>query len=297
MGAGRSILLAFLSIILALSLFILGLFWSIHALLYPQIYENALADNNAYSLINFSQITGGDLIKLPAGGVEALVNGLLENSLSYLRGNSKTLNLTVEVNTEKLNSILLDGINSLPVCSQGTDPFASGEIPSCVPSGTNSSGFLNQILQKNNLTSIENQNVNLALVLGLKQSDTAKARSYITIYRYSFYGLMAFVIALAVLMFFISPSRTRWQGVVFLISGIIVLVSVTALLSFALQNIPSNLWGTNTLALISKEIVNTLSSRVKIYSLVIGIIGIVAFIVSFFIKKKAEKSGEQIASQ
>jgi len=294
MGAGKSVLLVFLSVILVLSLFILGIFWSIHALLYPQVYENVLADNGVYSLVNLSQIPGGSLISFPAGGVEALVNGLLENSLSYLRGDSKSLNLTVEVNSSEVNSIFLQGIESLPIC-RNESSLVSGEIPSCRPADINNTEFLNKVLEKNNLTGIGSQQVNLALVFGIKQKDLAGVRSYIKSYEYSLYGLIILALALSVLMFFISPSRTRWQGISFLISGIIVLVFGNALLSFALQSIPSGIPQAALISSVSKEIAGALSARIKGYSLTIGIIGIIAFAASFFIKKKNQgvESGQE----
>ncbi len=282
MGVGKSILLTFLSILLVLSLFFLGIFWSLHIFIYPQVYENALSDSGAYAAINIPQIPGGSFIKIPEGGMPALVNSLIENTLSYLRGETPTLNLTLSVDTQKLNDFFLQSVNDLRVCNPGENPFVNN-IPNCRPADVNTSEFLDQILQSRNFTITQGEKVNLANVFGLNQTDTSKIRQYVMDYEYILYGLLALVVIFSVLIFFISPSRTRWSGIDFFVSGILVFISGALLSPIIMNNIPNQI---QFLEIISKDLSQAFLSRLQTYSFIAAGIGVLGFALSFFIKKK-----------
>lgn len=289
MGIGRGVSLFLLSILLVLSLFILGIFWSIHAFLYPQIYEKTLNESHAYDLIDVSQISGGNFIKIPAGGMPVLINGLIENTLSYLRGDTSALNLTVPIDTQKLQDFFLQSVGSFPTCAPGEAPF-SGNTPVCKPAGINNTEFLNQVLQASNFSIIQGESVNLATVFGLKKSNTDEIRHYVILYEYASYGLVILVILLFVAMLFISPSRTRWQGIDFVLSGLILLVAGSLAFPLITSMIPSEI---SFLSNISDQLIKFLSSRINDYAFVVIGAGVVAFVVSLFFNKFGQKEQTQ----
>ncbi len=154
MGVGKNILLVFVSFLLVLSIIFLGIFWSLHTFLYPQIYEKALSESGAYNSLNLTDVVGGSFIKIPSTGVQGIVNTLLENTLSYMRGDSSNLNLTLEVDTQKLNDFFLKNVQDFRVCNPGEEPF-NGTEPVCRPADVNVSKYLDQVLQKKNFTAEE----------------------------------------------------------------------------------------------------------------------------------------------
>jgi hypothetical protein len=291
MGVWKNVFLVFISIFLVVALIFLGVFSSLHAFLYPQIYEKVLSDNHAYDSINVSGLQGGSFIKIPANGISGIVNPLIENTLSYLRGDSPALNLTLQIDTQKLNDFFLQSVNELSPCKVGENPF-NGTEPVCRPAEINSSEFLAQVLRARNFTITPDEKVNLANLFGLKKSDTTKVRNYVMDYEYVLYGLFALVIALSFLMFFMSETRTRWSGIDFLVAGVAVFVLGYLFFPLVSSMIPNEI---SFVSSVSKELADYLYSRIQIYSLIIAGIGIAGIVVSFFIKKKI--SGETAKPQ
>jgi len=290
MGAGKNVLLVFVSFLLVLSLIFLGIFWSLHTFLYPQVYEEAFSQSGAYNLVNLSQIDGGSFIKIPENGIEPIVNTLIENTLSYMRGGSEKFNLTLEVNKEKLNDFFLESVQKFRLCGPGEEPF-NGIEPVCRPVELNVTNYLNQVLEKKNFTILQDEKVNLAEVFGINRTQTAKIRGYISSYSLALYGLAIFVLILSISIFFISESRTRWSGIDFALGGIIVFLGGTIVFPLIFSIIPNEI---GFIQSISKEILSTLSGRIQTYSIVIFIVGIFAFVWSFFIKKRAEETQKEV---
>jgi hypothetical protein len=288
MGAGRAILLSFLSAILILAIFLLGVLWSIHAFLYPQIYEQTLEDNNIYSMLNTSQIPGGSFIKIPTDGIKGIVNNLLENTLSYLRGDSAKLNLTVTIDNSMLQDFIVQNIESLPVCKSGENPVQNN-LPTCLPPGINATEYLPQILEITNFSFPKSETVNLADVFGIKQSDTEQIRNYVILYQKVLYAVAALVALLFILMIFISPTRTRWQGISFVLGGALVSMIGYIAIPFVLQNIPMTISFVST---ISKQLADFLSQRTMLYARVFMGAGVVLFAISLFFGRKSWKKKE-----
>lgn len=289
MHIGRGILISFLSVLLVVSLMALGILWSIQAFLYPQIYEHALNQSGAYPQINVSELPGGSFIVIPSGGVPELVNNYLSNTLSYLRGDSPELNLTLTVDNSKLEGFLIQSAEKFPICSPGEDPF-SGNAPVCRPSYVNVSDYVNLVMNKTNFSIPPSGQVNLVKVFGINMSGMQEARNYVESYQNYLYLAFALVIVFTLIIFFVSDTRTRWSGIDFVLSGISVLILGNALSALPLGGITGNLSFLNR---VLSDLILSLSSRVQTYAYVIGGIGIVMFAVSFFIKKKSESSDEK----
>jgi len=289
MGVGKSILLVFLSILLIISVIFLGIFWGMHTFLYPPVYENALSNSGVYDSIDLLKIQGGkNFIKLGPNGMKGLVNTLLENTLSYMRGDSKTLNLTVEVDTQKLRDFFLKNVDEVRICRSGESSF-QGNQPICRPSDMNASAYLDKILEKRNFTIQEGGRVNLAEIFGINKTDTSQMRSYVMKYNEFYYGLFIFSIVLIVVMFFVSDSRTRWSGVDLVLGGIGVFVIGSVTSNLIVSAIPQ---GIIFLQSISTDLANAFIGRLQTYSFVVIGLGIIGFVLSFFISEKKKEIGE-----
>ena len=286
MGAGKSILLVFLSILLTISVIFLGIFWGMHTFLYPQVYENALNNSGVYDSINLSEIQGGgSFIKLGPDGEKGLVNTLLENTLSYIRGDSKDLDLTVEVDTQKLRDFFLKNVDEIGACGPGESSF-QGNQPVCRPADMNSSAYLDEVLEKRNFTIQEGEKVDLAEIFGINKTGTTQMRSYVMNYNEIYYGSLLLAIVLIVVVFFVSDSRTRWSGIDLIQGGIGVFVLGSVSSTLIASAIPP---GVSFLQSISTDLANAFAGRLQTYSFVVTGIGIIGFVLSFFISKKKKE--------
>jgi hypothetical protein len=282
MGVGKGLLISFVSVLLAASLVFLGVLWSVQAFLYPQVYEHALNESGAYAQINLSELPGGSFVKLPSGGVPVLVGNYLSNTLSYVRGDSPDLNLTIEVDTSNLTSFLIKSAENFPVCAQGEEPF-NGNTPVCRPAYVNVSDYVNLVMNKTNFSIPKNGQINLVKVFGINMSGMDEARNYAKGYQNYLYLTFALVIIFTAVIFFVSDSRTRWSGIDFVFSGVAVFIIGNVISTLPLGNLAGQLSFVNS---VMEDLMASLSSRMFSYAYVTGGLGIIMFVLSFFIKKK-----------
>lgn len=270
MGFGKGILLYFLSSLLVLSLVLLGILWSLHSFLYPTIYEKILNDSGVYNTIenSVSQFPEIQFIEMPSGGIPSLVNELIGNALSYIRGETPTLNLTVGIDTQKVTDMVTSSIGSLPP-------------------GINITYYIDQVLQQYNIPVVDGNRVDLASLAGINQSELEPVIKYVKDYQYALYGTFALSLLLVILIFFISDSRTRWSGIDFAASGLLLFIMAyftfpmaISLLSQQLSFVPVPVQP------IIKDIFGLLSSRIEQYSFAIAGIGVLGIVISLFLKKK-----------
>jgi hypothetical protein len=284
MSAGKKILLVVISIVLVISLFVLGILWSSYTFLYPEVYKETFEKTNFYDSVTLSQIPGGDFITLPEDGMKGILDNFIESTLSYLRGDSENLNLTFEVDSEKLDDFLLKESQKIRICNVGEESFL-GKKPNCRPPELNASEYLEEILEKNSFTVPENKRVNIAGLLGFDVGNISKIRNYTISYKYLLYGLGIFILVLSLFLFFISETKTRWAGIDFLISGALVFSIGFLAFPLIIQSLSS---GIGFIESASKNFLEILYSRLTIYSIAIGGIGIVGIALSFFINKKTK---------
>ena len=75
MGVAKNIILGFVSFLLVLSFSLTILLGSANMLLYPQVYQTAFDDNNAYDFIkNELNKNSGSSIEIPEEGLRLSVN-------------------------------------------------------------------------------------------------------------------------------------------------------------------------------------------------------------------------------
>jgi hypothetical protein len=289
MGFVKGLLLISLSSTLILLVFMFGILWSVNSFLYPQIYEKVLNDSGAYNMINVSQLPGGSFIKIPSGGVEALSNNLLESTLSYLRGDSMTLNLTLEIDNQKLNDFFLSQIEQLPTCTLGENPL-SGNDPVCIPPGVNASQYLDSFIKEKNFTIVQGGSVNLADVLGLKDPEIANIKEYVMYYQYVLYGTFLLTVLISIRRFFVSDYRTLWSGISLIIGGSLVFLLGFLAFPFALSNIPSEI---SFVQSVSKDLADYLYMRITNYTLAAVGVGFIGVILSPFIRRKKKEAEDK----
>lgn len=251
-------------------------------LLHPAIYENALRESNFYSTIDLSAVQGGEFIKIP-DGVEYLVNGLLENFLSYVRGETDEPNLKIQIDRESVNKFFNEKINEIPQCETGMSEYDSSGNPVCKSAGKTNEQFLNEFLEKKNVTLLAEDSVDLSKVYNLKSEDISRVRGFAGIYKMALYGLIFLTFlfsALIIILFFDSlSSGIRTLGIDFFIGGISVLPA-----TFLMPNILTNAMNSVNVGFVSniaQQVAASLIFRVNIYAYISIAIGIVFLGISF----------------
>ncbi|MBI4116893.1 hypothetical protein HY449_04065 [Candidatus Pacearchaeota archaeon] len=287
MGVIKSILTGFISLFLILSVSLLILFGGLSALLHPQIYEDALKENDFYGAINLSEFQGGTFVKMPDGGMEFLVNGLLENLLSYLRGDAEELNLTLQIDRENLKNFFKDKINEIPECAANESEYDESGNPLCKAAGKTDEQFLDEFLEKKNVTVLDRENVDLSKVFNIQNESISRIRGFVKIYQLALYGLMFLFAFLTVLIFILSldsvHSGARIIGIDFFIAGIFVLPATFLIPGILTKTINSvNL---PIAADIAGQIVLGVISRINNYAYIAIGIGAVLFVLSFALGK------------
>ena len=150
MGIIREGILMFVTGIMAFVLvfFIIGL--SLNSLLYPSPYIKSMHESGTFEYIEdqLKNTPGASFIKLPNGEVEPLVENLLTNLLSYIRSDSDELNLSVEVDKEKLRSFFLKGMENITVCSPEKLPDFENLEKLCLKVGQTRDDLLDELIEK-----------------------------------------------------------------------------------------------------------------------------------------------------
>lgn len=286
MSTGKNMLLVVVSIFLVLALVFSSVLLTTHIFLYPDVYMKTLEKSGVYNFINnsTSQIPGGEFIEIPNGSIKSLTDGLLENTLSYFRGDSKELNLTLDVNKNKLKSFFESKVSQIQTCNNGQNPFNGSEVV-CKPAGKSLSEFTDEVLAKKNITISETGKVDLKKVYGLKDDDLERLKSFVHIYQLALYGFIVLCLVLLGLIFFISKDTKialRWTGIDLAIAGLIS-VAVSYLTINFMPNINIDLEIVKNMI---SDLTSTIISREQLYGFSLLGIGIVVFGVSFFVKNK-----------
>jgi len=295
MGTGKNILLSIISFVLIILISIVVVLASMNMLLYPSIYENALEKSNTYGSLGniINQNSGTQFIQNK--NFQFMANFLIENFLSYARGDSENLNLVIKINQTTLNDFLQKDIEKLPPCISGQDAF-NGNIPLCKPANETSSQFSSEVLAKNNATIPKETSVDLTSTLNLKKEDMQKAKGYISMYKSSMYLLSFLTFVFIILIFLLSDrkfhSTSKIVGISFFFAGI-----STIIFGFSsspiLNNLMSSLGSGAELDLAKGVVQNVMGSvlqNVNLYGYVITFLGATLFGLSFLIKKVEDKS-------
>lgn len=288
MGFLRGFGLVVLSFLLFLSLIVLIFASSFNVMLYPGVYEKAFDKSNVYSILENQSI--GSNIQFINGNEAELKNtidGLVVNGLSYIRGDSDYLNLTVGIDQNNLRAFFEESIKNLSICSYKQDPY--GDRP-CKPYNMNSSQYLDGLIERRNISLLEEKNINLANLFD-KDNNLSKLRDVVKIYRTLLLSLVILSVIFVIFIFVIKrrelKSAFRWNAAVFLASSI-----VGFFINFGKIFVLSNINLPSELSVFRDSIVVVLDSvfgRIFVYSLIALLISIVLFAFSFFVGKKDKK--------
>ncbi len=287
MGVIKNILIGFISLFLILSVSLIIFLGGLNALLYPQVYEDALKENNFYGAINLSEIQGTDFVKMPDGGMEFLVNNFLGNFLSYIRGDAEELSLKIQIDRENLRNFFKDKIGEIPECGENGSEYDESGNPICKSKEKTDEQFLDEFLEKKNVTVFEQESVDLSSIFSIQDESVSKIREFVKIFRLAFFGLIflsAFLIALIFILSLDSiSSGIRATGIGFFIAGISVLPATFLVPGVLTKTINSiNL---PIAADIAGQIVLGVISRINLYAYIAIGIGAALFVLSFALGK------------
>lgn len=291
MSSGKNILIAFISCLLIISIVISVTLITTNSLLQPEIYAEVIDETNVSDFIDLenstSKIPGGEFIEIPEESAEVIAEDLITNFLSYLRGDSEELNLTLQVNNASLREFFLEAVERFPVCFSGENPYKGNGEPVCRPENQSSSEFLDEVLEENNITIKEETSIDLTKVYGLENSEELReVRKYTKNYSLIVYAFLLLNLILAGLIFFIQREDFKkgamTLGINLTLSGIIVIVLASVLSSLSGNaNINSEL-----ARKFVASMTNYLISRYNLYGWVTLGIGAITTGSSFLIKKK-----------
>lgn len=174
----KKLTLVILSALLYFSLFIAIFGSSVQILLFPEIYETALDENNMYDYIE-EQIADKGYIPetiFVKEAVKSNINKLLSNALSYIRGDVDNLDLTFNLN-DTLQSFFEERASELPVCEQDQDPLDD----LCLPKDIEPSEYLDFIFDQKNIDTSEFSSINIGDIVDL--SALEHVREGVSIFR------------------------------------------------------------------------------------------------------------------
>ena len=293
MGLGKNFGTGILSLFLILFLSLIIMFLSLNSLLYPSVYKDVFEKNDFYGFLeNSMDKTGGGTFILFENGVKTTVDSLFANFLSYIRGDSDNPDLKVKIDQEKLRDFLEENVKDFPSCISGQESFDKNNDVVCKPSGKTDSEFLDEVLEKKNMTFFESDSVDLADVYGLSNPEFQKIRSYVILYKWILYSL--FFLALIALAFIFLASEKSFLstfkifGAALFVSGVSIVVSVLILNSSSgviVENIQTPQDFTILKDLVS-DILSAITGKMNFYGYSIIGAGAIIFAVFWFLKRK-----------
>ena len=216
MGFIKRTLTVFLSLAIIFLLCLFTLFLIVRTFLYPSVYINSLEQSGVYQYLdeNLGNNPGATFIEIPQDGIKLLVDGLVGNLLSYLRSDTDSLNLTVQLDKDKLRGFFLESIQNLSVCSDGVDPFKAEEP--CRPADKTPDEFLDDVIKEKNLTFFEGD-VDLAGVYGLdsleSQINLENLRGIIALFQKIFWVFTFGILILFFLLFLVERNISKFVRV------------------------------------------------------------------------------------
>lgn len=295
MGLIRNFFIFWISVLILISTVLLIVGFSLNALLYPDVYKESFEKREVYGFFEeqIENTSEGNFIKIPEEGSNVLVDKFLEDFLAYVRSDTEEFRLVLEIDNESIQQFFLERAEEFPVCEEGQESYLNGELV-CRPSNVDPEEFLNEVLEGENLTFLQEGEVDLTQEFLPQDGSLQKLREVVQFYQTSKFILVG---ALAILLFFLYlfegelKFELRTAGVDFMIAG----VAAMAIGFFAGIFIPdfttiADLGEFSFLGSVVNDLVDAVFSRINTFSIVILIIGSVLFIASFKIKSKKAKA-------
>jgi len=291
MSVIKGVLLTLVSFFLVVSLVLSTVLLTSGVLLHPDIYLNTLEENDLSGALRHvaNGSEEGERVNISSEEINTATGSLIDNLLSYLRGDSDRLNLTINLNSSTLKDVLAEQVEGLPVCLPGEQQNSNSESSICRPADKSPREFLDEILENGNITIPEGQSVDLAEVYGIENNSLEQARSYIGTYKTVRYTFLFLVLFFSGLIFVISRNLRKGSmilGIDIFLAGVLALM--TSLIASSLINIPEI--GFEFLVGIILSIKDFLISRQNTYSIMLMTLGGVLIGISFFLRKEDQKN-------
>lgn len=279
-----------LVIILFLSIIILNTTLGLKQLLYPQIYQEAIGSMGIYSLLENQTKGLGEInfVKINPKGLGVMINEALEKTLSYLRGDSKNLELYWEINTSSIKELFLEQANKTRICSSGE--VNTIEKP-CRDESMSVEKFLEAELDKRNFTFLENNQTRInVLDIYDKERRIEKLKDYVNYYYKGLY-LLTIIIAVIITIIILLERKKLKIGMIIvgltsLISGIMMVITSKVIGNLAYTEI-------STVIPIFKggiiEIISPIFHSIMMSGIITLIIGFVIIMTAIFLPKKEEE--------
>ncbi len=275
-----------LAIILLISLIISIFGSSLMVFLYSGIYQAVLDKNNVYGLIEQGLSKEGqlDFTNIGEETPKVFTDRMIDNFLSYVRGDSDNPDLTIRLKKEAILNLFTSKIDKIRICNNGEDPF-NANAP-CRPYNKNSSEFLNEYLKENNINFLEQDTINLLDILDPDRNIT-KLRNIVLIYKKIIY-ITIFISLLSILLIILfnikeNHKGLRWIGIPFILAGSIAIFSSKFIGEILKETILSNI--PNFALFIADFISYYLNLLIYVGAGVITF-GVILFIASFLMKAK-----------
>ena len=169
MGILREAIAVILVIFMALALLLMAAGLTISTFLYPEPWIKSLRQAGAfeYASTQLKSVPTASFVKLPDGGLETLASSLITNFLAYMRSDEKTLNLSVEIDRQKLRSFFIQEIENASVCSPGEKPDFENISSLCRMPGKSSDELLDELIIAKNLSFLTGNAIDLSETYGI----------------------------------------------------------------------------------------------------------------------------------
>jgi len=280
MGFIKFSLLIVVSIVFVISLLLFMVGLNLNSLLYPDFYEKVLEKSGTYDFLSENVEASNAGTAFLEEQADEIVPELLDESLSYLRGESDDLSLIIDISDESVRAFFEERADSLEDCEKGVNPFVKGVKP-CVPPGMNSTQFLDVYLEYNDVEVLNK--VDLIEEFKLDESLVPLKENVALGKRVFFWVIVVLIICILlifVLKFRTSPYGLRWIGVDVMIAGL-VLFGLSGLGGSVIDLI--DVQGVEIISNVAESAVGAVFDNLQGSSWKLFILGVVVFVVSFFV--------------
>lgn len=295
MGFGRGVLIVFLCSLIVLSGFVLSFLISGNVLLHEDVYVNAFEKNNVYGEIKTRYFSDDKLsqglVDISAEGMKKNINSILGGVLAYARGDNQGDGIYINVDNSSIKRFFLKQIEGVGVCNGNQNEFDANNSISCRVAGKSNEQILNDLLERKNMSHILSvDKINLLDTFD-KERNIEKLKEKVDYYYYLLYGLTALIIILILIIFIINRDNLkgafRISGISLLVSELIVFISLKFIDNSLLSKLnlsPDMIYLQNALLDIIKDVL----LRVKVFAIIVTVIGLVLIVISLFLKGKSK---------
>lgn len=284
-----------LSIISIFLIILLSFSFTLNSFLYPEIYFEALEASGVYNSIQNS-VGSQELffIVMPEEDPKGLVEDLFTKFMAYLRSETNSLELKVQIDQEKLRNFFIGQIGQLQQCTGNQDPF-NDENP-CLPRGMNVELYLDSYLKSKNLDFFNETEVDLVDIYGIQEGSEGRIaidnlREKISYLKIAYLLSIIFLIISISLIFLIQKPNykkfLRNLGFIAIIPSAVIYLTIRSLGELRNQGI----FPVSDMFMLSiyNTVTEVLSSRLMDCVIILLIIGI-GSIIFYFILKNKDKS-------